>query len=351
MRPVAIACLLGLALGASAALAEERAGPPAGNEKRTPEAIEADELLKVADIEAKISAGKFDEVIEAGGSFVRKARSEKARTECNRLVAVALRKKQDWRLAMGAYLRLRDCYPKGSDEYIRYNAMGDILRASPAGVYLPSAGPQAEGTTATTSTSRNLSDDAVMDEALAQQGAKRLEKLKPRVQPIRRGRSAQEVIRLYASLVEELHQARVLWPEMPPDLERDASQAAGQRLAELNKQAIAAMTAKSAGFQEAITARRLGSGQRREMEKCQQMCTELAKTEQAFPATMARLPSTADWTEGDKLQADSAERAKSLEELAKALTPPPQNTGGGNGDWTDYGGGGRGGGAGGRGGW
>ncbi|MBE3070457.1 MAG: hypothetical protein IMZ66_09515 [Planctomycetes bacterium] len=340
---------MGLALGASAAFAEERAGPAAGSEKRTPEAIEADELLKVADIEADLASGKYDAVIEAGGSFIRKAHSDKAKAECNRLVAVALRKKQDWKRAMGAYLRLRDCYPRGSDEYIRYGAMGDILRASPTGVYLPSAGPKAEGATAATATGKNLADDAVMDEALAQQGAKRLEKLKVRVQPMRRGRSSQEIIKLYAALVDELRQARALWPEMPPDVERDATQAAGQRLAEVGKQAIATMTAKSDSFQETIAGKRLSSGQRKDMGQCQEACTELAKTELAFPATMAKLPSTADWPEGDKLQADSAERMKALEELAKALTPPAQTTGGG--DWGGAAGAGGGGGAGGRGAW
>jgi len=47
----------------------------------------------------------------------------------------ALRKKGDWRRAMGAYVSLRDRFEKGCDEYVTYDAMAEILRGSPSGVY------------------------------------------------------------------------------------------------------------------------------------------------------------------------------------------------------------------------
>ena len=348
MRQAIILSAFVLAFSASIATAE---GPFLADpgEKRAGDVDAADEMQKVVEIEAQVAAGKYDEAIEAAKTFVRKAKDNGAKAQATRLVADALRKKQDWKRAQGAYVKLRDCYDKGSDEYIRFDAMVDVLRAAPTGVYVPLAQASAAGTQ-TDAAQKNLADDAVMAEALSQLGGKRLERVKMRIPPIGRARTAQEVAKLFAAVAEELRQVRVLWPEMPPDAEREAAQAAGMRLAELGKQFASSMNGKNAALREVIAGRRFNTGQRKEMEKCQEACLEAAKAEEAFVAAMGRLSGLTAWTEGEQLKTDSAERAKAFEKLAEGLTPPPP-TGGGHGDWGDWGRapGGGGGGGGGRG--
>ena len=350
MRHAAILSAIVLALSAATAMGEDPFLPGPG-EKRVAGADAADESQKVADIEAQVAAGKYDDAIEAAGTFIRKSKDSGAKADATRLVADALRKKQDWKRALAAYMKLRDCYDKGSDEYVRFNAMVDILRAAPAGVYAPLAQASAAGAP-TDAVQKNLADDAVMAEALSQVAGKRLERVKMHIPPIGRGRTAQEVVKLFAAVADELRQVRVLWPDMPPDAEREAAQTAGLRLAELGKQSLANMNAKSASFRETIANKRLGAAQRKEMEKCQEACKDAAKTEEAFVTAMGGMTGLAGWTEGDQLKTDSADRAKAFGKLAEALTPPPP-TGGGRGDWGgDWGrgpGGGGGGGGGGRG--
>ncbi|HUU11833.1 MAG TPA: hypothetical protein VM431_15010 [Phycisphaerae bacterium] len=90
---------------------------------------------KVSGIEALFAAAKYDEAIDAAKAFLRVAQEDGLKAEATRLVAEALRKKGDWKRAMGAYVSLRDRFEKGCDEYVRYDAMAEILRASPSGVY------------------------------------------------------------------------------------------------------------------------------------------------------------------------------------------------------------------------
>ncbi len=116
--------------------AAEGAPAPGGGWAAAAESTEAaraaaDEAQKLSEIESAYSAGKYDQTIELAKPFLWTARDTHLKARAARAVADSLRKKKDWNRASSAYIMLRDRFKKGSDEYVRYHAMADILRASP----------------------------------------------------------------------------------------------------------------------------------------------------------------------------------------------------------------------------
>jgi len=99
--------------------------------------------------------------------------------------------------------------------------------------------------------------------------------------------------------------------------------AAGKQLADLGNQILATLNAKLAGFQAAIQKKALTLSQRKDMESCQALCTELAKTEGSFQATADQLGGLSSSSDGAKLCSDSARRQSAYRELAQAFVPPP----------------------------
>jgi len=321
-----------------------------------------DERQKLLDAGAKMMQGKYDEAIEAAKGLLRTAREETTWTDAARVIAQSLRKKCDWRGAAAAYLKLRDRYEKGSDSYVKNEAVSEILTASPAGVYPPLEAAAAKaapaGEPASTSTSAtgetpakpgaNLSDDDYLARALACLATARIEKLKLRVSSIKRARTPQEAEAAFAALVEDIRQVRALTGNASSagEPEQSVAQAAGERLADLGKQVVATLNAKLTTFQGAIKAHSLTLTQRKEMESYQAACTELAKNETSFQTTAGKLTGVAD---ASQLRTDSTQRAAEYTELAKSFEPPPvthSSWGGGFGG--GFGGGGGGGGGRGR---
>jgi len=325
--------------GAPAGLGGVRGGAaadPAGSTALTP----SDEQVKVGQIQVLLDAQKFDEAISEAGSFLRNAREDAPKIQATRIVAEAQRKKGAWSLAQGAYLQLRDRYRRGTDDYVRWDAVADILRASPTGVYQPLAASGSDAAAAGT-----LADDTVLAKALAALAETRAERLRARLSQIKRARTPAEVAAALAPIADEFRQLRLLAESLASGPERDTAQAAALRLAELAAQMLAALKAKQVEFQHAIQLRRLDARGRRDMEQCQALCADAAKAEEAFRSTADRMKGTANWPEGDQLKTDSASRQKEYEQLAKALTPPPPPRGG-TGAEEDYGRGGGGGGPG-----
>jgi hypothetical protein len=284
------------------------------------------EREKVAEIERLVGEAKYDEAIEQAKVFLRYAKVDECKAEATRLVAVALRKKQDWKLASGAYLKLRDRYGRGSDEYVMSEAVSEILRASPTGVYVA-------GGTPTDAAARNLADDAALAEALRRLAANRVERLKLKLPLLRRARTGQDLLKQFLAFADELRQARVLSPDLNPDTEREIATITGLRMAEIGGQVKTMLTGKKGEFDAAIASRRLNTAQRKDMEGCQSLCTEMAKAEETFQNGMARMTGTVGWTEGGKLVADSNERKAYFEKQAPLFTPPRMGGRGNGGDW------------------
>jgi len=320
-----------------------------------------DERQKLLESGALMIQGKYDEAIEAAKGLVRNAKEEATRTDAARVVAESLRKKGEWRTAAAAYMKLRDRYEKGSDNFVKNEAISEILTASPAGLYPPleaaaaKSAPSGDAASASTSAATatpakpaaNLADDDYLARAIACLAAARIEKLKGRASAIKRARTPQEAEALFAALAEELRQAQSLASSGSGEAEKTVADAANARLADLGKQIAATLNAKLAEFQAAIRSRSLTLTQRKEMETYQTACTELAKNEAAYQAATAKLTNLSD---GSQLRNESDQREAEYARLARGFEPPPINT---NHSWGGYGGGYGGGapGGGGGGGW
>jgi len=247
-------------------------------------------------------------------------------------MAEATRKKGDWKAAPAAYLKLRERYEKSSDEYARNDAIAEVLRVSPTGVYPPMAAAAAAA--AAGGASKTLADDATLAEALQRLAEARVEKLKGRIAAVKRGRSPQEVVALYEPLALEFRQLRAIAPGLAADAEQQAARAAGARLAELGKQAAAGLAARQAEFQQAAADRRLTTSQKRDMGKYQNLCNELAKVEESFQGALAKVGGSADTA---AVRADSVDRQQNYSRLAPQFAVPADaNTDMGWGFWTNW---------------
>ena len=332
MRSIPAAFLLVLIVTSNAVFGAEPFvwGQGPSVQKPTGAAGGADEKQKVAEMAAMLADGKYDEVQKAAVAFLHGAKGDEYKTEGLRLVAEATRKKGDWKAAPAAYLKLRERYEKSSDEYARNDAIAEVLRVSPTGVYPPMAAAAAAAVAG--GVSKTLADDPTLAEALQHVAEGRAEKLKGRIAAVKRARSPQEVIALYEPLAVEFGQLRAIAPGLPADAEQQAARAAGARLAELGKQTTAGLAARQAEFQQAATNRRLTSSQKRDMGKYQNLCNELAKVEESFQGTLAKVGGTAD---AAAVRAESVDRQQNYSRLAPQFAVPA-DTDMGWGTWTNW---------------
>ena len=374
MKPAAVISIAVLALAAGFAAAADPVTRPeaAGNDAAV--AVATDDRAKLAELEALFAAGKFGEVLEPARALLRTTKDDAAKTGASRLVAESLRKKGDWKVAAAAYAKLAERYEKGTDDQVKATATGEVLQVSPAGVYPPleaaaakaqaaasPAAPAAPAAPADAAASpaasssqpaaANLADDGYLARAMACLASIRAEKLKGRVASIKRARTPQEAQATFAALAEELRQARVLSDSLPPEPEQAAAGTAGKQLADLGQQILATLNAKLAQFQATIKKNALTLSQRKDMESCQTLCTDLAKTEGSFQATAGKLNGLSSSSDAAKLREDSAQREAEYTKLAEAFVPPPmENRDRWGGGWGGAGAGGGGRGAGGGGG-
>jgi hypothetical protein len=345
MKPAAIIAIAVLALAAGFAAAAAPVTRPEAAGKDAAGAVATDDRAKLAELEALFAAGKFGEVVEPARALLRTTKDDAAKTGAARLVAESLRKKGDWKVAGAAYAKLAERYEKGSDDQIKATATGEVLLASPTGVYPPleaaaakaeaaagpvalaagpAAGPAAPAPAPSSGqpAAANLADDGYLARAMACLASIRAEKLKGRVATIKRARTPQEAQAAFAALAEELRQARVLSDSLPAEPEQAAAGTAGKQLADLGKQIVAALTAKSDEFKAAIKALALTQAQRQDMESCQTLCNDLARTEGSFQATTIRLSGLSNWSDAGQLRDQSAQRQSEYAKLAEAFVQP-----------------------------
>jgi len=353
MKPAAIISIAVLALAAGFAAAANPLTRPEAAGKDTASVVATDDRAKLAEVEALFAAGKFGEVAEPARALLRTTKDDAVKTGAARLVAESLRKKGDWKVAAAAYAKLADRYDKGSDDQVKATATGEVLLTSPMGIYppleaaaakaeaaagpavpaagpavpaagpaAPAAGPAAPAPSSGQPAAANLADDGYLARALACLASIRAEKLKGRVASIKRARTPQEAQAAFAALAEELRQARVLSDSLPAEPEVALATAAGKQLADLGQQIVAALTAKSDEFKAAIRALALTQAQRKDMESCQTLCNDLARTEGSFQATTIRLGGLNNWSEAGQLRDQSAQRQSEYTKLAEAFVQP-----------------------------
>jgi len=333
------ALALGSAMAADPAPPAPAAKPGVSASAAAPAAV--DERQKLLEAGALMVQGKYDEAVEAAKGLLRTAKEDNTRTDAARVIAESLRKKGEWRVAAAAYLKLRDRYEKGSDNFVKNEAIAEILTASPAGLYppleaaAPSGGPASASTSAATTTpakpAANLADDDYLARAIACLAAARLEKLKSRVSSIKKARTPQEAEAAFAPLAEEIRQAQSLASNLPGDVDQLAAKATNDRLANLGKQVVATLTTKAAEYQTVIKNHTMTLVIKKEMEGYQTLCNDLAKNEAAYRTNTDKL---SNLTDGSQLRRDSNQRETEYTRLSKKFEPPPMDA---NRRWAGYG--------------
>jgi tetratricopeptide (TPR) repeat protein len=284
-----------------------------------------EEGQKVAEIQAVLAAGEFDKAIEAANVFLRTARDETSKTEALRTLAEAYRKKGDWRQAAPAYQRLRDRFEKGSENWMKYDGIAEILRASPAGVYQPAGVTPAKAPAAPAAGGQTLSDDAALAEALTRLAGYRSSRLKTRVATITRATTPQLVVAAFAPVAEEARQVFVLSADAPPDGPREVCTAAGNRLQTLGTQIIASLKNKLDKLQPKMVpySGAITNQDKADIKSTQAACKELVEAESKFQQALMTAGGRGDWPDQDRLRKESADRRSSYEQLGNQFIIPP----------------------------
>lgn len=208
-------------------------------------------------------------------------------------------------------------FSKEDDLYLKYDALVQILKASPKGVWTPPGTPPS-----TAQPPPTLADDAVLAKALTHMADTRADRLRLRIPPLKRARSPKEVAALFAPLAEGFRQARVLSEGMSAEPERAAARAAGIRMAGLGATATASLQGKLDAYQAAYRTGKLTLKQRDEIETYRRLCTELAQAEASFQKALAKLGGLSGLAEGERLKSDSIERQRAYERLAESFQAP-----------------------------
>ncbi|MBE3099445.1 MAG: hypothetical protein IMZ44_20195 [Planctomycetes bacterium] len=290
------------------------AAPAAGN---------ADEARKVAEMQAVLMGGEFDKALEQANAYLKTARDESGKTEGFRVLAEALRKKGDWRQAPSAYLRLRERFEKNSDDWIRCDAIAEILRSSPAGVYQP-AGALAPKVAASGGTPATVADDSVLAEALTRLAGYRAGKLKTRIPAILRSATPQLVMGTFGPVSEEAKQIFALSADAPPDAAREVCAAAGNRLQSLGNQIIPALRAKLEKYQPKMTIYGTFTNiEKADFKNTQTACKEMADCENKFQQAVFLMAGKGDWPDAERMRKESGDRRASYEQFGNQFIVPP----------------------------
>jgi len=283
---------------------------------------DAEEARKVAEMRAVLTAGEFDKAVEQANAYLKSARDESGKTEAVRVLAEALRKKGDWKQAPAAHLRLRERFEKNSEDWIRYDAIAEILRASPAGVYQP-AGTPAPKAAAPGSTAATLADDNALTEALARLAGSRAGKLKARIPAILRAATPQLVMAAFTPVLEETKMVFAVSADAPPDAAREVGAAAGKRLQTLGNQIVPALNAKLTKYEPKMTAPwNFTNQEKADIKNTQAVCKEMADSENQFQQALFIMTGKGDWPDADRLRTESSDRGTSYAELSKKFYVP-----------------------------
>jgi len=261
-------------------------------------------LQATAPIEALLTAGEYDKAIEEARSLQNSSPDETVKTEAQRMMADALRKKGQWKDATVAYGRVRDRYTKSSDDYLKYQTIAEILRTSPTGTYRAAAPDSAGGDPPT------LADDAHLTEALRHQAGLLVKKVLLRTSVLRRTRTPREVVNLFADLVEGFRQAVVLDPNLAAKDERETAQAAGTRLQELANTMVPQLRGKAAKIRgKRQSPWSYTNVEKEDIQKCNALVKEFASVEGQFQGLLGKVGGSGEWAEGDALRTQSSDRA------------------------------------------
>jgi hypothetical protein len=301
---------------------------------------------RVAEIQAQMTAGNLDEALKAAKALLPTIKDKAAKADVVRVIAECQRKKSDWRLAAASYQMLRDCYDKGSDDYVKAGGISEVLKASPKGIYMVGAATgdhsgtnvpdPAKADASKTDPAKTeavkldekggtLADDQVLEQALARLAGYRATKLKSYTMQIRRKRTPQEVMKAFGPGAEEARQVFLLGPNVPAEDAHELGRVAGQRLAEIAKQIQTTLQAKLQGYaqkQKFENPWSFTNVEKKDVENTGNACKEMAAAEQQFQESLFYVAGSAEWPDADALRNASTERRAAYEQLAEQFQVP-----------------------------
>jgi hypothetical protein len=292
-------CLVGLALGFPGAARQAR----------------ADDAQRLADINADLTAGKYDKAAEQAKAFIAECSDKEAIVEGRRILAECLRKQGDWRAASGAYTALSRACQEGTEAHLRYQAIGEVLRATNKdGVYTPAA---AKGE------KRNLSNDEALDAALGIWAEFQCKRFSIVCSRLARARSPADVLKIVKPAAEEARGIYAVAPDTPPDETRRVVQVASERLDRLCKAARATLERKLHGYQPKMkTPWAFTNIEERDIKQSNKLCMQMAAAEQMFLETVADLSGAGNWQQAESIRAACTDRQATYRELAKQFVVP-----------------------------
>ena len=278
-------------------------------------------LQATAPIEALVSAGQYDKAIEEATSLKNSSPNESVKTEAQRLIADAMRKKGQWKEATVAYGRVRDRYPKGSDDCLKYQTIAEILRMSPTGTYRAAVSDGVGGNPPT------LADDAHLTVALRHQAELQVKKILLRASTLRRAKAPREVVTQFADMVEGFRHALVLDPHAAAKGIRETAQTAGTRLQELANAMVPQLRAKAAK----VRVKRekpwsYTNVEKEDIQKCSALIKECASVEGQFQGLLGKVGGSGEWAEGDALRTQSSDRAATYQSFEDDFIVLPYET-------------------------
>ena len=306
--------------------AQEEDGPgtaPAGGNVASPTrpVSLSGPLQATAPIEALMSAGEYDKAIEEAKSLQNSSPDESVKTEAQRLMANALRKKGQWKEATVAYGRVRERYTKSSDDYLKYQTIAEILRMSPTGTYRAVVPDSTGGDLPT------LADDAHLTEALRHQAELLAKKVLSRASVLRRAKAPREIVTLFADVVEGFRQARVLDPNMAAKDERETVHMAGARLQEIADTMVPQLRAKATKVREKRQSPwSYTNVEKADIQKCSALIKECASVEGQFQGLLGKVGGSGEWAEGDALRTQSSDRAATYQSFEDDFIILPYDT-------------------------
>ena len=285
----------------------------------------AGELGKATEIQTLFKAGQYDQAVEAGNKFLATAKDDFARTRAIRAVAESLRKKGDWIRAPAAYQRLRECYEKGSNDWVLYDAIAEVLRGSRAGVYLaPGAPTPAPGSP---EAARVLSDDTVLADALTRLAGNRFKILKSRLPNLRRAKTPQEVLAVAKPASEEAARIFSLSKEVSPDTAREIGTVAANRLKEVAAQIVPNLKTKLQGYKPKMDSPwGFTNVEKKDIQDVNTFCKQMAESEKVFQECLISLAGPGDWADAERFKTDNTKRQAEYERLAGEFVVPTYRT-------------------------
>ncbi|HUX01217.1 MAG: hypothetical protein WBD63_01650 [Phycisphaerae bacterium] len=272
-------------------------------------------IQRVAPVESLLLAGQYDKALAEAQALYEGADEEGLKTEAQRLMADALRKKGEWKDARVTYLKVGNRYAKASDDYLKYMMIVDILKMSPTGTYravVQSAG----GEDAALPT---LADEAHLADAIRHQTELMAKKATARAAVLmKRAKAPRAVLTVFLEVLEEFRQARAVCSGLACEDDHNAAHLAGARLQDVANQTLAQMQAKAIKVrQKRNTPWSYTNVEKQEIPKCNALLKDCADVEEQFQAAVGKVGGADQWTEGEEIGRLSSERAARYNQLAE----------------------------------